>query len=86
MLCTVTIPPTIYLDAPTIYLDHDAVRALDVLGQREGPSFSRAGGSDDHVRSLSVILDAETANDAARIVAEAIDVDPDELEARPTGH
>ena len=77
MLCTVTIPPA-------IYVDDDAVRALDDLGQRQGPSFSREEGSDDRVRSLSVILDAESADDAARLVAEAIDVDPDELQARPT--
>ena len=77
MLCKVTIPPT-------VYVDDDAVRALDNLGQREGPSFSRDETSGEHVRTLSVILEAENADDAATIVAEAIDIDPDELEAQPT--
>ena len=74
----VTIPPKVEVDDP--------LERLDSLGYREGPSYSRyEGPGGDDVRTLAVILDAETANEASRIVAAAIGdhVDPNELKAQP---
>jgi hypothetical protein len=73
----VTIPPNVEVDDP--------LERLDSLGRREGPSYSRhAGPGGDDVRTLAVILDAETANQASRIVAVAIGdhVDPSDLKAQ----